>query len=134
MSVPIIDVPDKFNMASRVMDTPIQQGLGNNAAIYYEDQTLTYNDVYAAVNKTGNMLTKLGVLREQRVLLLIPDSPEYIFNIIGAMKIGAVPVPLNTMLKPKDYLYFLNDSRAVVLVVGKDLLPVVEEIFPQAPY
>ncbi len=134
MQVPIIDVPDKFNIASRLIDQPIQQGLGQRTAIYYEDQVYTYEDVHNAVNKTGNMLTELGVLREQRVLVLLPDSPEYIFSLLGAMKIGAVPVPLNTMLKPKDYLYFLNDSRAVVLIVGSDFIPMIEEIIDEARY
>lgn len=134
MSVPIIEVPDKFNMASLLIDAPIEQGLGNKIAIFYEDQTFTYEDVYHSVNKTGNMLTNLGVLREQRVLLLLPDSPEFIYNLIGAMKIGAVAVPLNTMLKPHDYLYFLNDSRAVAMVVGTEFLPMVEEILDQALY
>lgn len=134
MSTPIINVPEKFNMASMLIDTPIQQGLGHKAAILYENQRMTYEDVYIAVNKTGNMLDKLGVLREQRVLLLLPDCPEYIFNLIGAMKIGVVPVPLNTMLKPKDYLYFLNDSRAVAVVVASEFLPMIEEVLADAPY
>jgi benzoate-CoA ligase len=38
------------------------------------------------------------------------------------MKIGAVPVPVNTLLKPEDYEYLLNDSRAKVIVVSEDLL------------
>lgn len=134
MALPIIEVPDQFNMGSVLIDTPMQQGLGNKTAIICEDQELTYEDVYNSVNKTGNMLAGLGVLREQRVLLLLPDCPEFIFNIIGAMKFGAVAVPLNTLLKPKDYLYYLNDSRAAALVVSTDLLPLVEEILDQALY
>lgn len=134
MTVPIIDVPDKFNIASMLIDVPIEQGLGNKTAIYYGDQIYTYYDVYIAANKTGNMFADLGVIREQRILMLLPDCPEYIFNIIGAMKIGAVAVPLNTLLKPQDYLYFLNDSRAVVMVVGEEFLPVIEEILPEALY
>ena len=129
-----IDVPDKFNMASLLIDAPIEKGLSNKTAIYYEDKIFSYYDLHIAANKTGNMFTNLGVLREQRVLMLLPDCPEFIFNIIGAMKIGAVAVPLNTLLKPKDYLYFLNDSRAVLMVVGEEFLPMIEEILPEALY
>ena len=134
MSVPIINVPEQFNMAGMLIDEPIRQGLGHKTAIFYEDQKLTYDDVYIAANKTGNMLSRLGVLREQRVLLLLPDCPEFFFNVIGIMKIGAVAVPLNTMLQPKDYLYFLNDSRAVVLVVAREFLPMIEEVIGEARY
>lgn len=134
MPISNINVSEKFNVASMLIDRPIQQGLGDRIAILYEDQRWTYEDVYNAVNKTGNMLVKLGVLREQRVLLLLPDCPEYIFTTIGAMKMGAVPVLLNTMLKPKDYLYFLNDSRAIAIVVAKEFLPMVEEILSEAIY
>ncbi|MDT3701287.1 MAG: benzoate-CoA ligase family protein [Thermincola sp.] len=134
MAAPIIDVPDQLNIGSSLIDVPIQQGLGNKTAIICEDQVLTYEDVYNSVNKTGNLFINLGVLREQRVLLLLPDSAEFIFNLIGVMKMGAVAVPLNTMLKPKDYLYFLNDSRAAALVVAADYLPMVEEILDQARY
>src|SRR5439155_1334326 len=46
-------------------------------------------------------------------------------------KVGAVPVPTNTRLKPRDYEYMLNDSRAVVAIVSDDLAPAVEEIRPR---
>lgn len=134
MAVPIIEVPDQLNIGSMLIDAPIRQGLGNKTAIICEEQVLTYEDVYNSVNKTGNMFVELGVLREQRVLLLLPDCPEFIFSLIAAMKMGAVAVPLNTMLKPHDYLYFLNDSRAVALVVHTSLLPMVQEILDQARY
>lgn len=44
------------------------------------------------------------------------------------MKIGAVPIPVNTMLTPEDYEYYLNDSRAWVLVVSEQLMSVVSQI------
>jgi benzoate-CoA ligase len=55
-------------------------------------------------------------------MLLLPDSPEFAFAFFGAMKAGAVAVPLNTNLKPADYEYFLNDSRARVLVIDAGLV------------
>ena len=70
----------------------------------------------------------MGVRMEERVAILLPDSPEWVFAFFGAMKIGAVAVPLNTNLKPNDYEYVLNDSRARVLFVHSSLLAHVEEI------
>ena len=53
--------------------------------------------------------------------MLLYDSPEFAGTFFGAIKFGAVPIPLNTQLRPHDYLYVLNDSRAGVLVVESDL-------------
>ena len=54
----------------------------------------------------------LGVRPEERVLLLLLDGPEFVYSFFGAIKIGAVPVPLNTLWKPADYQYVIRDSRA----------------------
>ena len=60
---------------------------------------------------------------EERVLLLLLDTPEFAFSFFGAIKIGAVPVPVNTLLKTSDYHYILNNSRARVAVVSEALYP-----------
>jgi acyl-CoA synthetase (AMP-forming)/AMP-acid ligase II len=61
-------------------------------------------------------------------MLLLPDGPEFAFTFFGAIKIGSVAVPVNTLLKPHDYEYLLNDSRARALVVHARLLPVIDPI------
>jgi benzoate-CoA ligase len=73
------------------------------------------------VNRTGNALLKLGVQMEQRVMLLLLDSPELVASFFGAMRIGAVPIPTNTLLRPADYEYLVNDARATVLIVSEPL-------------
>jgi benzoate-CoA ligase len=65
---------------------------------------------------------------EERVLLLLLDTPDFAACFFGAIKIGAVPVPVNTLLRPSDYQYLLNDSHARVAVVSQALLPQVEAI------
>jgi benzoate-CoA ligase len=59
---------------------------------------------------------------EQRVLMVCLDAPEFIGTFWGAIKIGAIPVPVNTLLRAADYRYFLEDSRAKVAVVSAPLL------------
>jgi len=85
-------------------------------------------------NRTGNALKELGVRTEERVMLLLYDSPEFVFTFFGAMKIGAVPIPANTLLRSPDYEYLLNDSRARVLVVDAGLLPRVAALGPDLPF
>jgi len=80
------------------------------------------------VNRVGNSLRKLGVRIEERVFLLLFDTPEFAASFFGAIKIGAVPVPINTLLKPADYNYLLNDSRARAAIVSEALLPLIKAI------
>ena len=70
---------------------------------------------------------------EQRVLLLMLDTVDFVAAFLGAMKIGAVPVPVNTLLKPHDYAFFLRDSRARVAVVSDALRATLEAALADRP-
>jgi benzoate-CoA ligase family protein len=124
----VIDVPDTFNQAEFMVDRHLKEGRANNIAIYYEDQKISYAELAAMVNRTGNALKDLGLEIENRVMLILPDCPEFLYSYLGAMKIGAVPIAVNTLASPKDYAYFLNNSRAKVLVLSQDLLPKIESV------
>src|SRR3712207_4563662 len=123
-----IDVPDQFNAAAWLLDAHLAGGRGPRTAILYEGQEITYAQVAENTNRFGSALRRLGVGIEQRVLLLLLDSPEFVYAFFGAMKVGAVPIPTNTNLRPEDYHYLLTDSRAVVLVVSEALLPAVTAV------
>lgn len=121
--VPPISLPDEFNAAAYFIDRHIGEGRTEKVAIECGDKNITYGQLYARVNQFGNALRTLGVRMEERVLLLLLDTPEFAVSFFGSIKIGAVPVPVNTLLKPDDYRYLLNNSRARVLVVSESLLP-----------
>lgn len=125
---------ESYNVAVELVDANVEKGLGENVAIYYKDEEITYNQVQREVNKLGNSLKDLGVKMEDRVLLLLLDSPEFVYSFFGAIKIGAVPIPTNTMLKPEDYAYLLNDSRSKVAIVSEELVPLVNEILDKTKY
>ncbi len=125
---------DTYNAASLFVDRHEQEGRGDKIAILYEDQEITYSEVRERVNQTGNALKGLGLGLEDRVLLLLLDCPEYAYGFFGAMKIGAVPIPTNTMLKPADYEYLLNDSRAKVAVVSSELVGGILEVRSNLKY
>ncbi|MBN9388260.1 MAG: benzoate-CoA ligase family protein [Chloroflexi bacterium] len=129
----LVNVPSLFNAATYFVDRNLAEGRANKTAIYYENQEITYGQVGEMVNRTGNALTGLGLQIEQRVLLLLLDCPQYPAAFFGTMKIGAVPIPTNTLMKPADYRYFLNDSRAVFAIVSEQLLPALEPIRENCP-
>jgi len=129
-----MDIPRDFNAAAWFVDRHVREGREGRLAILHDGRRLTYGDVAAGTNRVGNALKRLGVRMEQRVLLLLPDCPEFVYAFWGTLKIGAVAIPTNTLLKPRDYAYMLNDSRAAVAIVGEELAPAIEEVRGQLPF
>lgn len=118
---PRVELPEQFNAAIHFVDRNLKEGRGAKVALVCEGKASTYQEVAEAVNRFANALRSLMVEMENRVALLCLDSPEFVAAFFGAIKIGAVPIPMNTMLRPADYEYMLNDSRAKVLVVHEAL-------------
>jgi benzoate-CoA ligase family protein len=129
-----VELPDIYNAATTFVDENIAVGRGARTAIYYQDQTFTYQDVYENVNRTGNALKELGVEIEHRVLLVLPDSPEFAFSFFGAIKMGAVPIPTNPWMAAKDYEYLINDSRARLVIAHESVLPEIEKIWDRTRF
>jgi 4-hydroxybenzoate-CoA ligase len=125
---------DLFNGADYFIDRNIRQGRGHKTAIYTEHRNYSYNDVQKMVNKTANALRERGVRIEDRVMMLMLDIPQFYAIFWGSVRIGAVPIPVNTMLTPDDYEFYLNDSRARLLAISEELLPLVNEIKGDLPY
>lgn len=115
------EIPETFNMATVLVDRHVEEGRGDQVAIYFRDQTITYSELQARVNRAGHVLRDNGVEVEQRVMLFMADRPELVETYVGAMKIGAVPVPVNVMTTPEELAYYLEDSRAAAFVVDANL-------------
>jgi benzoate-CoA ligase family protein len=129
-----IQIPERFNAATFFVDRHMAEGRGRGVAFHHEGGTLTYGALHELTNRAGNAFRDLGLEREQRVLCLLLDTPEFLAAFWGAIKIGAVPVPVNTMMRAPDYLYFLNDSRARILVVSEPLYALVEPVLGEARF
>lgn len=124
-------LPETFNAASYFVDRHVLEGRGGHAAIECGSERVSYAQLAERVNRVGNLLRNQFQVRiEERVVLLLPDGPEFIYCFFGALKIGAVPVPVNTLWKAPDYEYVLNDSRARVLIMSDALLLQIEAIPP----
>ncbi|MGB2592430.1 MAG: benzoate-CoA ligase family protein [Candidatus Acidiferrum sp.] len=124
----MITLPETFNVATHFVDRNVQEGRGAKVAIECGDERITYQQLLENTNRVGNVLLALGVRPEERVLLLLLDTPEFLYAFFGAIKIGAVAVPVNTQAKPQDYEYIFNDCRARVAMVSEALLPHLQNI------
>jgi len=128
-SISATSIPQDFNVATYFVDRHAAEGRGDNIAIEFGDERITYRQVLDNTNRVGNALRDaLGVRIEERVLLLLLDCPEFVYSFFGAIKIGAVAVPTNTLWKAPDYEYILNDARARVVIISEALMPQLQAI------
>src|SRR5947199_9108719 len=114
MGEPPASIPDRFNAAAFFVARHMVEGRAGRPALYHEDRVVTYGEIFESVNRVGNALLDLGVQMEDRVLLILLDGLEFVASFFGAMKLGAVPVPVNTLMRAADYGFFLDESRAKV--------------------
>lgn len=124
----LVNLPQKFNVAAHFVDRNVLEGRGSKTAIECGDERVSYQQLLERSNRAGNALRQLGVRRGERVFLLLLDTPEFLYSFFGAIKIGAVAVPVNPLLKPADYEYLLNDTEARLAVVNETLLPQLQLI------
>ena len=112
--------------ASTLLDRNLEAGRAGNTAFLTADGSVTYDELASLSAAVASYLVDLEVQREQRVLMILDDSPAFPATFLGAMRIGAVPVPVNPMDRVDNYLYYLDDSYAQVLVVEASLMPALE--------
>lgn len=112
-----ISLPERLNLGAYFLDVNLAQGRGGKTALYYRDTSYSYGDLSRLTNKIGNVLKTLGVEPENRVLLILEDSPEWVAAWLGTMKVGAVGTHAYTYLMAQDYAHLLDLVRPKVVVV-----------------
>ena len=117
--------PERLN-ASTLLDANLEAGRADAPALLTADGTITYRELAGLTGAVASYLTMLDVEREQRILMILDDSPAFPAAFLGAMRIGAVPVPVNPMDRVDNYAYYLDDSYARVLFVEASLLDALE--------
>ena len=99
-------------MADYFLYHNLEEGRENKTCLYFEDQTFTYGDAARMSNRVGNTLREFGVEIEDRILIVLPDCPEFVWTWFGAARIGAVITMVNPLLPAADYKYYLEYTRA----------------------
>lgn len=117
------------NAAVYFVDRHIAEGRAAKIAFREADgdrRSLSYGALAEASARFAGALTKHGVRREERVAMILRDQIEFPVAFWGALKAGAIPVPLNTLLSSVVYEAILNDSRASILLVSEPLWDIVK--------
>src|ERR1700748_30070 len=109
--------PELFNACSYLLDRRIEQGDAARLALTGPAGDVTYGQLHDRVQRVSAGLRQIGVEPEQRVLMFMADSPEFVVVYLAAMRLGAVPVPVSTMVHADGLAELLIDSRARVLAL-----------------
>ncbi len=115
-------IPEQINLGAYLLDGNLDAGRGDKTAIHHKDGSLTFLELWELTNQLGNILRELGVEPENRVLLVLEDSPQWVAAWIATMKIGGVGTHAYTYLPVDDYAYLLNLVRPKVVVADKTTL------------
>jgi benzoate-CoA ligase family protein len=124
---------DVFNASTYLVDRHVEAGNGDRVAVTGPRGTLTYADLLDRTEQVAAGLRALRMRPEERVLIFMADSPDMVAVILGAMRMGAIPVPVSTMLSAPDLAELLRDSRARTLVASSEFAATAEAAAAQAP-
>jgi len=121
--------PERFNLAHYFLDHNLEAGRGSKPALLCGTERRTYAQVVERSRRVAAALRRAGVRPEERVLIVLPDGFEFVETWFGVLRAGAVFAMVNPLLKREDFAYYLEYSKARVVVTHAEVLP---ELAPAA--
>jgi benzoate-CoA ligase family protein len=126
-------MPQLFNACEYLLDRRLAEGDGPRIALTGVAGDVSYAALHDQVRRTAASLRALGLQPEQRVLMLMADSPQFAVVYLAAMRMGAIPVPVSTMLHADGVAELLQDSRARFLAVTREFAATAAAAAAEAP-
>jgi benzoate-CoA ligase family protein len=122
-----------FNACEYLLDRRLAAGDGQRIALTGPAGEFSYAQLHDRVCRTAAGLRAVGVQPEQRILMVMSDSPAFVVVYLAAMRVGAIPVPVSTMLRADGVAELLRDSRARFLAITGEFAAVAESAAAAAP-
>ena len=122
-----------FNACEYLLDRRLAAGDGGRVALAGPAGELSYAELHDRVRRTAAGLKAAGVQPEQRILMVMADSPHFVVVYLAAMRLGAIPVPVSTMQRAGDIAELLRDSRSRFLAVTSEFAAAAESAAAAAP-
>ncbi len=126
--------PESFNIADYFLDARIREGQGDRRAVVSDAGSMSYVEVQALANRYGRLLLEAGVRPEQRVIIALPDGPDFVAALFGILKIGAVVVMVNPQIQSEAIAYFLDYTRASAMFVQEGSMEAFQEASTSARF
>lgn len=111
----------------------IVRAYGKKEALVVEGRVITYAELDKHANRVANGLAKLGINTGDRVAIMLPNIPEFVFSFFGIQKLGAVAVPFNTLYKGREIVHILNDSGARGIITLASNVALINEVRGETP-
>jgi benzoate-CoA ligase family protein len=115
--------PEQLNIADYFLDNRIREGLGDRMALRTDEAVVSYGELQVLANRFGNLLREEGVRPEERVIIALPDSVDFVAALFGVLKIGAVVVMVNPHLRADAITSFFDYTRATAALTDPETAP-----------
>src|SRR6267154_2923681 len=115
-----------YNAAADLIERNLAAGRGAKTAFIDECGRYSYGELAERLSRFANLVHRLGIHPEQRILLCLHDTIDFPTAFLGAIKAGAVPVAVNTQLSAAEFAFMVADSRSRAVLVSAPLLPIME--------
>jgi 2-aminobenzoate-CoA ligase len=125
--LPELHYPEEINVTTQLVDRHVEEGRGDNVAIRFRDEEITYAELRTRVNRLGNALVDQGVEPGDRVVVRFTNRPEAVVSCLAIQKVGAVALPSMKLLRAKELVHIINNAEASTVIVYDDLLDEINE-------
>lgn len=102
----------------------------DKTAIIYLGEKFSYLKIKELIDRFATALHELGVRKDDKVMLYIPNCPQFLIAYLGAQRIGAIPVPVSPIYTPHEMRYLINDSEAETVLCLDTNFRYIQEVFP----
>jgi len=102
-------------------------------ALFFEGKEINYQEVNQNANRLANGLQSLGITKGDKVAIMLPNIPEFVYSFFAIQKLGAIAVPFNTMYKGGEVIHILKDSGTKAIIALTNFAPLINEIRPELP-
>ncbi len=116
------NLPADLNLSAYYLDRNLEAGRGDKVAVTVGDDARTYGQIHARVERLAALLRDAGVRPEERVLIVLPDGHEFVETWLAVLRVGAVFAMVNPLLKADSFAYYLDYTKARVVVTSADVL------------
>jgi benzoate-CoA ligase len=127
------DIPELIDPIDALIGKYLRTSTADKTAIIADGQAVSYRELASRIEHASGALAGLGLAPESRMLMFGTDSLDYVCVWLGAVRAGAVPVVVSDLYKPRELLYFINDTGARVLFIDAEQLPKLAEVATELP-
>jgi 2-aminobenzoate-CoA ligase len=125
--------PEKLNAADELLRCNLESGFGSKVAVYYGQEQITYAELERAVRQLASALATRGVGKGDRVLLRLPNTPDFILSWLAVLYVGAIVVATVPLLREREMEKILRDAEIRTAIVDSGFLVEIERVRERVP-